>query len=805
MFVYINANEAVISRFLLTIGCLFITYFTWAQSFTLEGRVIDEQNRGIAFANVFISKSTDSTIITGSTTDDDGNFIIQSISGGEYVLKVSFIGFKDVEQAIDLKADLVLPPIILIESAETLSEVEITVKKPTLVRKPDRLVFNVQNTTLTEGNVMDVVSRTPGVLVLGDDITVKNSNPEFYINDRKVNLNSSDIMQLLEGTSASTIQSIEVITNPSARYDADSGTIINIVMLKNLVTGYQGSVFARYIQGVFPKYNLGTSQFLKNKSTSFFLNYSYNDQKIDRENNEQIFYPEDTWRSLIDRNTWSDTHTVNFNFDADLGEYDRLSISSNMLFLPYFKYLTRNTTKIDPAPLSSFASFNADNLSRDLKHNMGFNVDYEHRFKKNDSRLIVNGHATLYDYRRNQSVESEYFLEDGSFFERNVFRTRADQHTAIYTGQIDYQLPIDDDGSVETGVKYSKVDTESNILQKNIINDIPVIDEANTDMFDYDEQVYAAYMNFSNSWGKFSLNAGLRLEQTELEGKSASLEKANTQEYLEWFPSASIGYEIGERSSIYSSYKRSITRPNFRNLNPFRFFLNDNTIVTGNPALQPIFTNHFIIGTSIGDHIFEFYYLKRKNNITELPIQDNDSNIVTYTPINFNSTDELGFDYTVSVSPIEDWSVFFATSFYYTKDQIGWFNGENVERDIWASYSQLSNSFSLLKDKSLNLDIDLFYISKNIQGLQTVAPMFFSEVSLKKTAFNGKGIFSLGVEDLFNEQDYLVSTRFLDQNNTNYSKLDNRLVSLGFRYTFGNTKLSSTEQTLNKEERERLD
>ncbi|NNK87080.1 MAG: TonB-dependent receptor, partial [Flavobacteriaceae bacterium] len=375
----------------------------------------------------------------------------------------------------------------------------------------------------------------------------------------------------------------------------------------------------------------------------------------------------------------------------------------------------------------------------------------------------------------------------------------------IYTGQIDYQLPINDTGSFETGLKYSKVDTESNILQKNIINDAEIIDISNTDMFNYDEQVYAAYINLSKEWGKFSFNAGLRAEQTNVEGRSLSLAEANVQDYLEWFPSSSIGYDLTDRASLYASYKRSITRPNFRNLNPFRFFLNDNTIVTGNPGLQPVFTDHLILGTSLGSHIFEVYYLKRKNNITELPIQDNNTNIISYTPINFDSTDELGFDYTVSFNPLKDWSVFLVTSFYYTKDQIGWVNGQNVEQDIWANYTQLSNNLSLLKDKSLTVDVTFYYVSKNLQGLQRVDPLLFSEVMVKKTAFKGKGVFSLGIEDLFNEQDFLVKTRFLDQNNSNFSDLDNRLISLGFRYTFGNTKLASTEQALDKEERERLD
>ncbi|MBT8253526.1 MAG: TonB-dependent receptor [Flavobacteriaceae bacterium] len=800
-----NLKAYVILKIFVTIGCFFTSAFIFAQTYSISGRVVNASNEAVSYANVIITESGTETIVTGTTTDEGGQFALNAIAGGNYTLKISFIGFREAEQELELNKDIILPDIILVEEAETLSEVAITVRKPTLSRQPDRLVFNVQNTSLSEGNVMEVIRRTPGVLVLDDAITVKSSSPVIYINDRKVNLNSSDIIQLLQGTAASTIKSVEVITNPSARYDADSGTIINIVMMKNLITGYQGNVFANYTQGVFPKYNVGTSQFLKNRTTSFFLNYSYNDQKINRENREQVIYPDDTWNSFIDRNTRSETHTINFSFDVDFDDYNRLSISSNMLFLPYFNYRTQNRTEIDPATSGSFAGFNATNLSKDLKHNLGFNIDYEHLFKKNNSKLMFNAHSTLYDYRRNQEVRSTYFgVNDNPLFS-NVFKTRADQNTSIYTGQIDYQLPIGQTFTFETGVKYSKVNTESAILQKNIVDFMEVVDPDNSDMFDYDEQVYAAYVNFSKKWAKWSFSAGLRAEQTEVKGVSASISEPNEQDYLEWFPVASLGFEASDAVSIYANYKRSIVRPNFRNLNPFKFFLNDNTIVTGNPGLQPVFIDHFTAGTSVGSHIFEVYYKEYKGNIFELPLQDNQENIVSYTPINFEITYELGFDYLVDFEVMEDWSVSFLSSFYYTKDQIGLFNGQNAEQDIWANYSELTNSLYLLKDKSLVVDLTLNYISENIQGLQRVDPRILSELSLKKTAFKGKGTFSLAVVDLFNDHDFLVTTRFLDQNSSNFSNLDNRLIRVGFRYAFGNTKLSSTEKSLSKEERERLD
>ena len=152
----------------------------------------------------------------------------------------------------------------------------------------------------------------------------------------------------------------------------------------------------------------------------------------------------------------------------------------------------------------------------------------------------------------------------------------------------------------------------------------------------------------------------------------------------------------------------------------------------------------------------------------------------------------------------EAWDVSLIASLYYTKDRLDWINNQEFEQDIWALYSQLKNSFSLLRDRSLTIDVNLYYITENIQGLRRVEPLLLSFVDIKKTILKGRGSITLGVEDLFNEADFLVTTRFLDQNSSNFSNFDNRLVKFGFRYSFGNTKLSSTESDFEFDERKRL-
>lgn len=779
--------------------------FIFAQSFSIEGKITDASSNPIAYANILLLKTADSTAITGTTSDDNGLFRFDTILQGQYILKTSYIGFEDVLINMDLIANINLNTIILKEQVESLNEVQLVYVKPTLQRQADRLVFNVERTSLIEGNMLDVIRNTPGVLVLDNSILIKNTAPTVYINDRKVNLNVSEVIELLEGTSAVNIKSIEVITNPSAQYDADSGKVLNIVMSKNLATGYSGSVFTNYTQGVFPKTAYGISNFFKGSKLNAFVNYSYNKRKIDRVNVEIVNYLNEQYRSNIDRNIWSKTHNISFNFDYNFNENNRLSLSSNMLLLPYFKYVTKNKTNIVPRISDSIARFNSNNLSRDLKHNLGFNLDYEHKFKKDNARLALNTHITIYDYRRKQKVDSDYFLGNGSFLESNAFRTRSDQATDIFTSQIDYSLPIEDAATFRTGLKFSNVRTDSKIDQTDIMGDFEIMDPENSDAFDYVENVYAAYLNYEKSWDKVDLNIGLRAEQTNVEGNSMSLVESNLQDYLEWFPSISLSHDISEKTKIYTNYKRSIKRPNYNNLNPFRFFLNDNTIVTGNPALQPVLIDHVVLGTTLGNdrYTLEAYYMEREGNIFELPIQDNINNVITYTPVNFSKTIEFGFDFLTYFDVTERWAMSFLTSFYNTNDK-GSLNNENVEIDQWANYSEMSNRISFLKDKSLIADFVLTYISKNVQGFQTVDSRLLSELSMSKSILKGKGILSLHISDLFNDHDFLVKTKYLDQDSSIYTNLDNRYVRLGFRYKFGNTKLSSNARDLTQEERERL-
>lgn len=745
------------------------------------------------------------------STEKNGLFNFEELESGDYLITASFLGYKTEYIKLKLLKNETIK-IILKEDTQALEEVSLISNRPTLKKEVDRLVFNVANTSLSEGSILDVLRSTPGVLILENTITVKNGSPTVYINDRKVNLTATEITQLLENSPANTIQKIEVITNPPAKYDAGSGAVLNIVMSKNLITGYRGNVFSNFTQGVFSRYNTGINQFYKTKKINLNLNYSFTKNKINRVNDNTINYLDNSgnldqkWQTNYNRNSRTNAHNINLNFDYLIDDSNTLSLSSNALLTPYYRYRIHGQTDVTNSLNESLYSFNANNYSQDEKHNLGFDLDFIHRFE-NKSKLLFNTHFTDYNYYRHQDVNSTYFFTNNTNNFSTAFLTDNNQNTNILALKMDYEQPVDDSSELAFGTKWSTINTNSDIAQFDINQNTGSVDfnAQNSNAFDYKESVFAAYMSYKKAWKKWSFSGGLRLEQTRVEGLSVSDNVKSNQEYLEFFPTLNLSHQVSEKTSVYTNYKRSLSRPSYQLLNPFNFFLNDNTIATGNPNLLPSFTNHFVVGTEINKrYTVEAYYKDISNQINELPKQDNANNFLIYSPTNIGKTKELGFDFITYFDVNDNWSVYFVTSFYNIQDE-AFIDNQWLKTDQWSNYSVFSNDFSFLKDKSLKANVTLTYVGKNQQAFQIADSRLVSDLSFSKSVFKNKGTLSLAFADLFNTQDFVISSRFGNQNNVNYSDLDNRYVKLGFSYKFGNTGLKTNARNKNINERERLE
>ena len=777
-----------------------------AQDFTIFGIIKDSKNNPVTYANVVILNQTDSTVVSGSISDENGVYTIDNLKEGNYKVKASFLGFKTYLETISISGDKELN-INLIEENETLNEVEIIVKKPTLKRETDRLVFNIESTSLTEGNIWDVLRSTPGVLMMNDQILVKNSPSIIYlINDKRVHFSSSDLEQLLSGTAANTVQSVEVITNPPAKYDAEGDAVINIKMSKNLISGYNGSLYSNYSQGVYPRVSVGTSHFLKSKKTSLFAGYSFNARKVNRMNEEEINFINNNviigkWDTDIDRNTTSKSHNANLNFDYFINDKNTFSISGNANITPYWKRKTNSVTQaID-------SSFTSQNNTEDDKFNMALNADYVYESEKG-SKLSFNAHHTNYDYDRFQDVATVYRTDNNTFLRSNEFNTTSNQEVKIYSGQVDLELPIKENGALEIGFKASNIDSKSDINQILTNSNTEVLDLTNSGIFNYKEDNIAGYISLKKEWEKWDLSFGLRTEYTEGEGVlESALSNTNNFDYLKWFPNFNLKRSFNENHSLGVSYNKRIERPTYSDLNPFQFFLNDNAFVTGNPSLLPSITELATLSYTLKEtYTFEVYYRKSKNPFAELSFQDNITNQIKYIASNLKQNVDFGFDFSTYTSITDGWTTYALTSIF--KDEAEFVDIENnnsIEtNDQWAFYGNWINYFSFLKDKSLSADLSLLYISPIIDGGGDVTSRAQVDFGLKKKFNKGKWAVSLRASDIFLTSDFTIENKYNNQNNKYYAKFDNRWVRLGLRYKFGNTKLQTNENIKELDERDRL-
>ncbi|WP_340203639.1 outer membrane beta-barrel protein [Ascidiimonas sp. W6] len=788
---------------------------SYGQEFTIEGKVSKNNQEALGFVNVLVLQQSDSTVIKGNSTLEDGSYQIANLSAGNYILKFSFVGYKKVFKEISIASDAKIELVVLEPLTENLEDITITAKKkyPQLKRKVDRLVFEVAQTSLTDTNIWELLKRTPGIIVVNNEISIKgSSNIQVLINNRKVSLPKEDILNLLTGTEAGSVSSIELITNPSAKYDAEGGAIVNINMNKNIARGYNGSVFTNYTVGVYPKYTLGTSHFFKSEKTQLAINYTVADRKRLSLQNEIVDFIENDeiasiWNTNLEGITDSRRHTVSAFFDYIPNAKHTFSASVITSVLPTFnlRYLT-NTAISDPngIPTSSFTTFNHitdDNL------NLIFNLDYVRKLNDKGAQFVFNSGYTYYDYERLQELDTDFFLPDGTKTGDNDFSTDSDQRIHIFNAQGDFNFPLTKNDEVEAGVKYASIDALSTIEQPGFDPTQPGDDPTENDRFEYDESIVAAYLSYSRGWSNWNFKAGLRAEFTETKGISDMLGRVNDNEYLEIFPTFYLQYVPNSTHDFSINYGRRIKRPRYASINPFKYFTGNNIFVQGDPALNPAFKDLITLSYTLNEtYTFEIYYRFEKNALKHLTFQNNDSNIIRYLNTNIDREVSYGFDFLTYKSITNFWDLSLVTSYFYGAERFrNVENGDNlVDNSLWTLYLTFDNYFTISAKDGLTGELGGEYVSEIILGNARQEDYSFINAAVSKTMLKNKARLTIGIKDIFNNG-YIRTNRFFDnQSSTRIVRDENRLFTIAFRYRFGNTRLKNASETKTIEERERL-
>jgi len=793
--------------FFFSVGILF------SQNSTISGLLKDESNNPLSFVNVLLFQKDVSEPFKGVTTDEKGKFQFENIKADTYKITFSFVGFSTIEQDIELVSEKNIGVLILKRLVEPLNTAVISAKNPTIQRTSEKLVFNVENSSLSVGNTFDLLKKTPGVVIIGEKIDVRFRTPTIYLNGKRVYLSSAEVVSLLRSIDASFIKAVEVITNPSAQYDAEAGVALNIITSKAISVGYKGSVNGTYEQGVFSKYNIGTSHFYKSKRINFYGSYGFSPRKDFKEDDNRIRFFEpngDTnsnWNSHFEKVTRSQAHQANLILDVNIAENQTLGVTANILASPNKTFENYGLTEVYSAQQQLDSTFTTASALEYNTSNLSFGLEYKIELDNEGSSLKAASNYIDYDNEQLQSVNTNYFSPNGSLLTNNRFNTDANQTSKILTGQADLNTTLFS-GNFKGGIKYSDIETNSNLDFYNVDDSDILFNPTLSDDFYYEENIYAQYVSYQKDFGKWNLTGGLRGEYTFIRAISRSLGKLETQKYFELFPTVNIHYELTKNSGLGLSYKRAIQRPRYQSLNPFKYFITENNYNAGNPNLVPAIENKITLSYDYKDKLFfEVYYQYFKNSLSILTFQDNQNRVLRNVDTNLISDFQYSFDIMFADSIKPWWFFQVVTSTFYLENEF--YSVESVEEtysnDTFGFYASMYSNLDLNKDGSLTADLNVLYISNMITGGYDYKNQFNTSVSLRKSFWDKRASVTVGVDDIFNTNNFPVTTNYYNQNNSYFARAETRLFRLGFRYNFGNARLRDNSRTSSSAESDRLD
>ncbi len=567
----------------------------------LSGVVQDSQQHPIAYATVSIL-SQDSTLLAGTITDDAGVFSL-SVPSGSRLLQVSFIGYRTICRP--LSANDKHMTLTLQEESEQLGEVEVNAKRPLVERQFDKLVLNVSNSPFAAGsNGKDILKKAPGVNIDKDgNVTVNGKSVAVYIDGRPSYLSGEQLKAMLEGTDGNTIEKIEIISNPSAKYDAaGAGGIVNIKLKRNMMRGLNGFLSAVYGGMYFSdvKKWQNTDMFSFNLNyrtektyTAFSLTQYYGDQVITGE--QRSAYTDtltDTRTERYDRSDYDSRfqyYMAKLSNDWYIDKKNTIGFIVQVPFMLYnqsfpdgYGYSTVDSVEVERSATQSdrkltsqqyTANLNFTHVFNDsLERELTVNLDYDHQGMKN---------------KMTQSTQTHY----QSYFDSIEYIQNRHTRSNIYSAKLDFQTRFWQTGMIETGAKWALATTANSMTTDSTRNEAALPTEHSD--YNYSEHIAALYISVAKQFGtKVNAKVGLRGEFTHSDGDWVSADTTTVRNYFNLFPTAYIGYTPTENWSMSASYTRRIQRPDYENLNPFRRYYDAHHSIEGNPQLKPEFSHN---------------------------------------------------------------------------------------------------------------------------------------------------------------------------------------------------------------------
>jgi len=776
-----------------------VCVFSYAQN-QVTGIVKDAANGSpVPYATAALLRP-DSSAVTGVITGNDGKFVIEKVAAGDYLLQVSFIGYNKEYRSVSVPAQSDLGDINLTESTTRMKEVVVSADRPLVVNRADRYVVNVSGNIQSAGrDAMDILRNTPGVLVnQKGDISVSGNNVQVWIDGRPSRMSSEQLQAFLNSMQGGEIDRIEVITNPSSRYEAEgSGGIIDIRTKKGLQFGVNGTLTLGYRQGRTDRENTGMSMNWRREKFNLFGNYSFS-----RSNSWSKYNQINVLKTTDSAVTYDQTNITN-NTKVKLGHNLRAGIDyfvnpKNILGIIVTAYHSDNGitaakgfTGISPT-YNGVSYSTSENIQSGENDGIMLNTNYQSTFAKTGQQLNLDfdyAHFNASPFQKNANIYYDLYgvmINDIEQLRNTNLRT-----IDVFSAKIDYTQPVWKDAKAEAGAKFGQSKTDNDLKFDRFIGNDWHIDAGRTNRFVYNEQIFAAYISIYQQLGKFNLQTGLRGEYTNSKGDQRTTGDINEKSYFDLFPTFFVNYRASPKHNFGISLSRRLQRPEYNLLNPFEIIYNAYSFQRGNPELKPAYR-----------HNVQFSYMSGQNlmirinygSITDLIyyniVEDAATQRFGTTYINFGRYQNIGGTINYRKQIVKIWIANMGIDGGYMKSTSGEFVNEGI-----AFWMNMNNNITITP--TLSAEISGFGNSRYRRGYSVTEPAVSFSVGLRQMLLKNRMSLSFLINDIFYTSKEKDSTQNENVNYSSLYKYDSRYANLTLRYNFGSTtvKAARNKQT----------
>ncbi|HYF32281.1 MAG TPA: outer membrane beta-barrel protein [Chitinophagaceae bacterium] len=799
-----------------------------AQQTPVRGKltVTISNEQGIAMENVTVQllRSKDSALVKAAISDKSGLAEFENIRFGSYILKATMVNhvtkFSDAFNLSAEQPDIKLPALSLQKKSGDMQEVVVSARKPFIQKLTDRIVVNVDNSIVNVGSsAFDVLERSPGIQIdPNDNIILRGRQGVIIMIDGKITpMTGADLVNMLRGLPSNSIESIHIITNPSAKYDAAGNSgIIDIRMKKDQRLGTNGTLTTGYGQGVYPKANAGITFNHRNKKVNIFGNYNYSYRKgLNHLLLDRNFFNNGVFNGADQKDNYTtfpfNSHATRLGMDYFPSKKTIIGFVVNGNFNHFTRHNDNNSVVINSQKQRA-STFKTNANNNDHFRNIVANINLKHTFDSTGREITADVDYGVYRSNSLSRIATQYFNLDGSMqFPDYILDGDQDGKLTLKTAKADYVNPLGKGAKFEAGFKTSFVSSDNDAKFWDMSSGTPQNDVNKTNRFFYEESNNAGYLNFSKEFKKFSVQVGLRGENTQVKTHQVNGDIRWDSSYFQLFPSAYFNYKIKEEKTLGVSVSRRIDRPGYSQLNPFLFLIDVTTYATGSPGLLPQLTWSYEMSYTVKSLSFTLGYSHTKDNQNTViarfkdvfPNIASDDNVTVQIPVNLESSDYVGLSISAPVRITKWWNMINNADIYYNHFN-GNLAGTPLNNGTAAASMRTNNSFSFKKGWSAELNAN--YSTGGRSGYMVFEPQWGLAAGVQKSVMKNKGTIRFNVTDIFWTNLPKATITYQDRYIEYWHAFrETRVANLSFIYRFGNSKVQAARRraTGSEEERQR--